>query len=53
MFTQHPILTEKNRHVEIFANLLKKDKLKYHMVIGIQTRCSVVNISREYFPYPL
>jgi len=24
MFTQHPILTEKNRNVEICANLLKK-----------------------------
>ena len=24
MYTQHPILTEKNRNVEIFANLLKK-----------------------------
>jgi len=24
MFTQHPILTEKSRNVEIFANLLKK-----------------------------
>jgi len=24
MFTQHPIITEKNRNVEILANFLKK-----------------------------
>jgi len=35
MYTQHPILTEKNWNVDIFANLLKKEKLKYHMVITI------------------
>ncbi len=37
MYTQHPILTEKHRIVDIFADLLKKEKLKYHMVLSIQT----------------
>jgi len=27
MFTQHPILTEKNKNLEMFANLLKKEKV--------------------------
>jgi len=42
MYTQHPILTEKNRNVDMFANLEKK---KYHMVISIQTLCSVLSRS--------
>ncbi len=29
MYTQHPILTEKHRIIDIFADLLKKEKLKY------------------------
>ncbi len=38
MYTQHPILTEKHRIVDIFADLLKKEKLKYHMVLSIQLK---------------
>ncbi len=38
MYTQHPILTEKHRIVDIFADLLKRKK-KYHMVLSIQTLC--------------
>ncbi len=45
MHTQHPILTEKHRIVDIFADLLKKEKLKYHMVLSIQTLCSVFSRS--------
>ena len=40
MYTQHPILTEKNR---IFCKFIKKEKLKYHMVISIQTRAVKVS----------
>ncbi len=29
MYTQHPILTEKHRIVEIFADLLKKKNLSH------------------------
>ncbi len=36
MYTQHPILTEKHRIVDILQ-IFKKEKLKYHMVLSIQT----------------
>ena len=40
MYIQHPILTEKHRIVDIFT-----EKLKYHMVLSIQTLCSVFSRS--------
>ena len=45
MYTQHPILKEKNQICRIFSKLIKKEKLKYHMVISIQTLCSVLSRS--------
>ncbi len=44
MYTQHPILTEKHRIFDIFADLLKKKKLKYHMALSIQTLCCDTHI---------
>lgn len=36
MYTQHPMLTEKNRHVEVFANFLKKNKLVFAWFITFE-----------------
>ncbi len=36
MYTQHHHIDRKHRIVDIFADLLKKKKLKYHMVLSIQ-----------------
>ncbi len=44
MYTQHPILTEKHNCWH-FCRFIKKDKLKYHMVLSIQTLCSVFSRS--------
>lgn len=38
MYTQQPILTEKNRRGN-FGNFIKKEKVKYRLVISIQTLC--------------
>lgn len=39
--------TEKNKNVDFFANLLKKEKQKYHMIINIQSFYS--GLSRSFF----
>ena len=44
MYTQHPILTEKKQKCIIFGKFIKKEKLKYHMVISIQTLCCDTHI---------
>jgi len=49
MFTQHLILTEKNRNVEFFANLLKK---KNWNVTAMKQMVTILKGS-EYFLYPL
>ena len=38
MYTQHPILTEE------IDKFIKTEKLKYHMVISIQTLCCDTHI---------
>jgi len=43
MFTQHPILTEKNRNVEIFANLLKKKN--WNITWHVKTGCRVLRVN--------
>ncbi len=35
MYTQHPILTEKQNCLH-FCRFIKKEKLKYHMVLSIK-----------------
>jgi hypothetical protein len=39
MYTQHPILDRKKQKCRNFCKFIKKEKLKYHMVISIQTLC--------------
>ena len=45
MYTQHPILTEKKQKCKNVCKFIKKEKLKYHIVISIQTLCSVLSRS--------